>query len=53
MNIIVNIDALAEKYPHANLTEFLHGHTYPLSELMEELGVLKGTPQGRPRANTK
>ena len=53
MNVTVDIDILAEKYYWMNTNKFHKGHTYHLSELMEELGLEKGTPQGKPRGNTK
>lgn len=52
-NILVDIDLLAKKYHWITLNKFLPGHTYPMSELMEEIGLIKGTPQGKPRGNTK
>jgi hypothetical protein len=53
MNVPVDIDILAEKYCWVNTNKFLKGHTYHMSELMEELGLEKGTPQGKPRGDTK
>jgi hypothetical protein len=53
MNVTVDIGILAEKYYWRNANKFLKGHTYHMSELMEELGLEKGTPQGKPRGNTK
>lgn len=53
MNLTVNIDLLAKKYPQVNLSKFQKGHTYVIADLMEEIGLTKGTPQGKPRGNTK
>lgn len=53
MTITVDIDLLADKYPSVNLHKFLKGHTYNMAELMAEIGITKGTPQGKPRENTK
>lgn len=52
-NTTVDIDLLTKKYYWIALNKFLPGHTYPMSELMEEIGLIKGTPQGKPRGNTK
>ena len=53
MNVTVDTDFLAKKYPPLDPHKFRKGHTYHMSELMEELGLEKGTPQGKPRGNTK
>jgi hypothetical protein len=51
--VTVDIDLLAGIYYWIDPNKFLPGHTYPMSELMEEIGLTKGTPQGKPRGNTK
>lgn len=40
MNVIVDIDLLAKKY-WITPSKFLPGHTYRMSELMEEIGLHK------------
>ncbi len=53
MNITVDIDLLAKKYEGMDASKFLKGHTYNMSELLKEIGFERGTPQGKPRGNTK
>ena len=53
MKVATDIDLLAKKYPQANLKKFIPGHSYPMSELMGALGFVTGSPQGKPRGNTK
>lgn len=53
MKVATDIGLLAKKYPQANLKKFIPGHSYPMSELMGALGFVTGSPQGKPRGNTK
>jgi len=36
-----------------DLHQFEEGHVYPAIDLMDAMGLIIGTPQGRPRGNTK
>lgn len=53
MNVTVDIDLLAKKYEGMDASKFIKGHTYNMAELMAEIGLTRGTPQGKPRGNTK
>jgi len=51
-NITVDVRHLEDTFG-IDLHEFEGGHIYPLSKLMATMGFTRGTPQGRPRGNTK
>jgi len=51
-NITVDVRNIERAFGF-DLHQFEEGGTYPLSKLMIAMGFGKGTPQGKPRGNTK